>query len=109
MYPIQNQNVDHPPFNRFTARPVKTGNSHQSVVYIFDTVHEGCGTTEALVSDWDACVQKALDLASNCDCGDMGCPRCLTEIGCPESNQILSKLSGMWLLENIANGAFKKE
>ncbi|CCQ64199.1 Helicase, C-terminal [Crocosphaera watsonii WH 0401] len=84
-------------------RPANIGTSHRTIAYIFDSVHEGCGTTEALVNDWDNCVEKALELATNCDCGDMGCPRCLTEIGCPESNDGLSKLLGIWLLEQIAN------
>jgi DEAD/DEAH box helicase domain-containing protein len=99
--------ASHQDLSSFTVeRPVKWDNPHRTLVYIFDSVHEGCGTTEALVNDWDACVQKALELASNCDCGDLGCPRCLTEYGCPESNEALSKLSGMWLLEQIANGTF---
>ncbi|MGK7880302.1 MAG: helicase-related protein, partial [Crocosphaera sp.] len=84
-------------------RPANIGTSHRTIAYIFDSVHEGCGTTEALVNDWDSCVEKALELATNCDCGDMGCPRCLTEIGCPESNDGLSKLLGLWLLKQIAS------
>lgn len=84
--------------------PINGGNAENTVAYIYDAVHEGCGTTEAILNDWDACVQKALELASNCDCGDLGCPRCLTEHGCPESNQSLSKLLGIWLLEQILNG-----
>ena len=84
-------------------RPANIGTSHRTIAYIFDSVHEGCGTTEALVNDWDSCVEKALLLATNCDCGDMGCPRCLTEIGCPESNDGLSKLLGLWLLEQITH------
>ncbi|CCQ68143.1 Helicase, C-terminal [Crocosphaera watsonii WH 0402] len=84
-------------------RPANIGTSHRTIAYIFDSVHEGCGTTEALVNDWDSCVEKALLLATNCDCGDMGYPRCLTEIGCPESNDGLSKLLGLWLLEQITH------
>ncbi len=87
-------------------RPANIGTSHRTIAYIFDSVHEGCGTTEALVNDWESCVEKALDLATNCDCGDNGCPRCLTEIGCPESNDGLSKLLGLWLLEQIGNPLF---
>ena len=83
-------------------RPANIRTSHRTIAYIFDSVHEGCGTTEALVNDWDSCVEKALELATNCDCGDIGCPRCLTEIGCPESNDGLSKSLGLWLLEQIA-------
>ncbi len=86
-------------------RPAKIGTSHRTIAYIFDSVHEGCGTTEALVNDWDNCVKKALELATNCDCGDNGCPRCLTEIGCPESNDGLSKVLGLWLLEQIASSS----
>ena len=84
-------------------RPTNIGTSNRTIAYIFDSVHEGCGTTEALVNDWDSCVEKASLLATNCDCGDMGCPRCLTEIGCPESNDGLSKLLGLWLLEQMAS------
>ncbi|WP_446717997.1 DEAD/DEAH box helicase, partial [Crocosphaera sp. Alani8] len=84
-------------------RPGNIGTSHRTIAYLFDSVHEGCGTTEALVNDWDSCIEKALKLANNCDCGDLGCPRCLTEIGCPESNDGLSKLLGLWLLEQIAS------
>ncbi len=84
-------------------RSANIGTSNATIAYIFDSVHEGCGTTEALVNDWDSCVEKALELATNCDCGDIGCPRCLTEIGCPESNDGLSKLLGLWLLEQISH------
>ncbi|MGB5768509.1 MAG: DEAD/DEAH box helicase, partial [Crocosphaera sp.] len=84
--------ASHQDLSSYTVqRPANIGTSHRTIVYVFDSVDEGCGTTEALVNDWDSCVEKAFLLAMNCDCGDIGCPRCLTEIGCPESNDGLSK------------------
>ena len=53
------------------------GNAHQSIAFIYDAVNEGCGTTEAVFEDWGTCATKALELAKGCDCGSMGCPRCL--------------------------------
>ena len=76
-------------------------NAHRTVVYLYDTVIEGCGTTEAIFNEWDEIVRKAFNLSSICDCGDLGCPRCLTLHGCPEMNRGLSKLLGMSLLEML--------
>lgn len=76
-------------------------NAHRTIVYLYDTVPEGCGTTEAIFTEWDEIIREASNLASICDCGDLGCPRCLTLHGCPEMNRGLSKLLGMSLLEML--------
>ncbi|MDJ0728342.1 MAG: DEAD/DEAH box helicase [Prochloraceae cyanobacterium] len=76
-------------------------NANKTVVYLYDNVAEGCGTTEAIFTDWNAVLDKAHQISTHCDCGDIGCPRCLTLHNCPERNQGLSKLLGLNLLEKI--------
>ncbi|PSF30020.1 DEAD/DEAH box helicase [Aphanothece hegewaldii CCALA 016] len=73
-------------------------NANRFVCYLFDTVHEGCGTTEAIYEDWESAIQKAISLLTNCDCGDVGCPKCLSDQQCPEGNEALFKPLGVWLL-----------
>lgn len=81
-------------------REIKS-NAHPLVAYIFDSNHEGNGTSEAIFSDWDNCIAKAHELAIGCDCAESGCPKCLTSHGCPELNQDLHKPLGLWLLEQL--------
>ncbi|WP_071881465.1 Zn-binding domain-containing protein [Gloeothece verrucosa] len=81
--------------------PEKKSNAHPIVGYIFDSNHEGNGTTEAIFTDWDNCITKAYELASSCDCNDSGCPKCLTSHGCPELNVGLHKTLGLWLVEQF--------
>ncbi|MDJ0714019.1 MAG: DEAD/DEAH box helicase [Prochloraceae cyanobacterium] len=78
-----------------------SGNANKTVVYLYDNISEGCGTSEAIFSDISLVVEKATELTKMCDCGQSGCPRCLTLHGCPELNENLSKSLGLWLLENI--------
>ncbi len=75
--------------------------SHKSVGYVWDDVNEGCGTSELIFTEWEACVSKALDLATECDCHHQGCPKCLIEHGCPQGNRDLSKSLGVWLLKQF--------
>jgi DEAD/DEAH box helicase domain-containing protein len=77
------------------------GTAHQIVVYLYDAVKDGCGTTEALFCDWEESVAKAIEIATECDCGELGCPRCLHSHSCPESNEALSKQLGIWFLEQF--------
>lgn len=74
-------------------------NANRFVAYLFDTVHEGCGTTEALYEDWEGAIKGAISLLSNCDCGEVGCPKCLSDHQCPEGNEALFKPLGVWLLK----------
>jgi DEAD/DEAH box helicase domain-containing protein len=74
-------------------------NANRFVCYLFDTVHEGCGTTEAIYEDWGNTIALAFELLTGCDCGDVGCPKCLNDHQCPESNDALFKPLGAWLLQ----------
>lgn len=85
----------------FKRSPQNGGSAHQIGAYLYDAVKDGCGTTEAIFADWETVVAKSMELAQGCDCGEMGCPRCLHSHGCPESNEALSKLLALWLLEQI--------
>ncbi|MGH2415013.1 MAG: Zn-binding domain-containing protein, partial [Microcystaceae cyanobacterium] len=78
-------------------------NANRFVCYLFDTVAEGCGTTEAIYEDWRAAIAKSLELTTGCDCGDLGCPKCLSDHQCPESNRALFKPLGVWLLRQCLN------
>ncbi|WP_013325661.1 DEAD/DEAH box helicase [Gloeothece verrucosa] len=81
--------------------PEKKSNAHPIIAYMFDSNHEGNGTTEAIFTDWDNCITKAYELASGCDCNDSGCPKCLTSHSCPELNVGLHKPLGLWFLERL--------
>ncbi len=87
--------------NRTANSSGKKGNADSTIVYLYDSVAEGCGTSEAVFNDIELVVEKALELARICDCNEIGCPRCLTIHGCPEMNEGLSKLLGLWLLKMI--------
>ena len=84
-----------------SERRIGAGSADPSLCYLFDSVHEGSGTTEALFSDWEQVVCKSLEILSGCDCGECGCPKCQTEHGCPQSNEGLFKPLGLWLLQQI--------
>ncbi len=90
--------------NRTANGSGKKGNADSTVVYLYDSVASGCGTSEAIFNDIELVGEKALELARICDCHEIGCPRCLTIHGCPEMNEGLSKLLGLWLLEVINIG-----
>ena len=90
--------------NYITNGSAKKGNADSTVVYFYDSVAEGCGMSEAVFNDIELVVEKALELVKICDCNEIGCPRCLTIHGCPEMNEGLSKLLGLWLLEVINQG-----
>jgi DEAD/DEAH box helicase domain-containing protein len=77
-------------------------NAEPFFVSLYDTVHEGCGTTEALYENWHEAISKALELAAGCDCGDFGCPKCLSDHQCPERNEALFKPLGIWLLRQLS-------
>ncbi|MFP4124340.1 MAG: DEAD/DEAH box helicase [Coleofasciculus sp.] len=72
-----------------------------TIGYWFDTTPGGNGVSEAIFHRfWDFAF-KAKVLAEGCDC-DQGCPRCLMQHSCPESNAALNKSLGLSLLEIIS-------
>ncbi len=72
-----------------------------TIGYWFDTTPGGNGVSEAIFHRfWDFAF-KAKVLAEGCDC-DQGCPRCLMQHSCPESNAALNKSLGLLLLEIIS-------
>ncbi|NCR60420.1 MAG: DUF1998 domain-containing protein [Microcystis aeruginosa LL13-06] len=48
---------------------------------------------------------KARTLVEACDCG-YGCPRCLTQHGCPQRNEGLNRGLGLFLLKAIGESGF---
>lgn len=76
----------------------------KTVGYFFDTSEGGSGGTEAIFYQLPKFATKALALARSCDC-ESGCPRCLTQYGCPQQNSGLHKEAGLFLLEVISQGA----
>lgn len=73
----------------------------ETVGYFFDTVDGGSGATEALFHQLPKFTAKAAALARACNC-EVGCPRCLTQHGCPQQNVGLYKDAGLFLLDAIA-------
>jgi DEAD/DEAH box helicase domain-containing protein len=69
--------------------------------YIFDTVHGGNGSSEAVEQDFEKLAELAFEMAKSCDCKDEGCPKCLYLYHCPEQNEALSKFLGLNLLKQI--------
>jgi DEAD/DEAH box helicase domain-containing protein len=77
-------------------------NSQSSTIsYFFDTCPGGNGATEAIFQKLDTFAAKAKALATDCDC-ESGCPRCLTQHGCPQQNIGLHKDAGLFLLALIS-------
>ncbi|WP_228062079.1 DEAD/DEAH box helicase, partial [Coleofasciculus sp. LEGE 07081] len=72
------------------------------VGYFFDTCDGGNGAAEAIFQQLPVLAAKAKSLASICDCAD-GCPRCLTQSGCPQQNAGLHKEVGLFLLRAIGS------
>jgi len=71
------------------------------VAYFFDTTDGGNGASEEIGKQLPLFAAKAMSLALNCECSD-GCPKCLTQLGCPQKNEGLHKKVGLFLLEAIA-------
>ncbi len=71
-----------------------------TVGYFFDTCDGGNGAAEAIFQQLPKFASAATSLATACEC-DHGCPRCLTQHGCPQQNAGLHKVVGLSLLEAI--------
>lgn len=71
------------------------------VGYFFDTCDGGNGATEAIFQNLPRLAARARALVEACDC-EYGCPRCLTQHGCPQQNEGLNKGLGLFLLKAIA-------
>lgn len=78
------------------------GSEGRTVGYFFDTCDSGNGASEAIFHQLPKFAAKALALALSCDC-EAGCPRCLTQHGCPQQNSGLHKDAGLFLLDSIVN------
>ncbi|MBO1352311.1 MAG: DEAD/DEAH box helicase [Hormoscilla sp. GUM202] len=79
----------------------KEGDRPTVVGYFFDTCDGGNGAAEAIFQHFSRLAAKAMSLAAACDC-QFGCPRCLTQSGCPQQNEGLHKEIGLFLLEAIS-------
>ncbi len=75
----------------------------RTVGYFFDTVEGGNGASEAIFHQLPKFAAKAKALALSCNC-ESGCPRCLTQHGCPHQNTGLHKDTGLFLLDAISQG-----
>lgn len=75
------------------------------VGYFFDTCDGGNGATEAIFQNLPRLADRARALVEACDC-EYGCPRCLTQYGCPQQNEGLNKGLGLFLLKAIGESAF---
>lgn len=73
----------------------------KTVGYFFDTSSGGNGAAEAIFHQLPKFAAKAQALAHSCDC-EFGCPRCLTQHGCPQQNWGLHKDAGLFLLDAIS-------
>lgn len=71
--------------------------------WAFDTCEGGNGTAEAIFQNLPKFAAKAKALAQACNC-ESGCPRCLTQHGCPQQNTGLHKGAGLFLLSAIEQG-----
>ena len=76
----------------------------RSVGYFFDTCDGGNGATEAIFQNLPRLADKARVLVEACDC-EYGCPRCLTQHGCPQRNEGLNRDLGLFLLKAIGESA----
>ena len=65
------------------------------VNYFFDTSDGGNGAVESLFQQMSTLASKARLLVEACDCKN-GCPRCLTQHGCPQKNEGLNKALGLF-------------
>jgi DEAD/DEAH box helicase domain-containing protein len=70
--------------------------------WLFDTCEGGNGTAEAIFHQLPKFATLASDLAQACNC-ESGCPRCLTQHGCPQQNTGLHSGAGLFLLDAISS------
>jgi DEAD/DEAH box helicase domain-containing protein len=72
------------------------GESNSSYTgYFYDTSDGGTGATEAVFQHLRRLAEKAFELTQ-------GCPKCLVQPGCPDSNKGLVKQLGLVLLDALA-------
>ncbi|AFZ22044.1 DEAD/DEAH box helicase [Allocoleopsis franciscana] len=76
----------------------------ETVGYFYDACEGGNGASEAIFHQFSKFSQKAYTLAIACDC-EAGCPKCLHQHGCPQTNTGLNKQIGLFLLEAINRGS----
>jgi DEAD/DEAH box helicase domain-containing protein len=73
--------------------------SQSTRLFIYDNFPGGLGLADEFAADPQLILRGALDVIERCTCGDdEGCPVCLPHFGCHTFNQMLSKLSGRYLL-----------
>ena len=75
-----------------------TGQGVDMVCVLSDTADGGTGATEYVFEHIRTVAGYALKLSQECECGDVGCPRCLTHTSCAKDNEGLYKRLGMDLL-----------
>ncbi len=73
----------------------------RTVGYFYDTCDDGTGSAEAIFHQLSQFASKAKALAQACGC-ESGCPRCLTQHGCPQQNAGLHKDAGLFLLDALS-------
>ncbi|MBD2075412.1 DEAD/DEAH box helicase [Phormidium sp. FACHB-592] len=66
---------------------------------LMDTVDAGTGATEYMFEHIQTVARNALQLSQECDCQNVGCPRCLTHTSCLDDNEALYKPLGVALLK----------
>lgn len=76
----------------------------ETVGYFYDACEGGNGASEAIFHQFSKFSQRAYSLALTCDC-EAGCPKCLHQHGCPQTNTGLNKQIGLSLLDAINRGS----
>jgi DEAD/DEAH box helicase domain-containing protein len=71
-----------------------------TIGWFFDQCTDDTGASENLFYGFADSAKSAYSLSANCPC-ETGCPKCLTLHKCPENNEGLNKLVGMYLLNSI--------
>jgi len=75
-----------------------------TVGYFYDICDDKIGSAEAIFHQLSQFPSKAKALVIACSC-ESGCPRCLTQHGCPQQNTGLHKDAGLFLLNSIREEA----
>jgi len=89
--------------DRYSVRDIKdslqtrgVGTDVESV--LLDTVNGGTGAAEYVFRHVQTVARNGLRLLSECECGHVGCPSCLTHMSCQDDNEALYKPLSVQLL-----------
>ena len=89
--------------DRYSVRDVKDslqtkGADTDVESVLLDTVNGGTGATEYVFRHLQTVARNGLKLLNECECGDVGCPSCLTHMSCQNDNEALYKPLSVQLL-----------